>query len=358
MVPTSSLLRGVFDVGSLVDSLDSLNSRCSSASLWDDPEGAKKLLSERSKVEEVVSSFRALEQEYADCVELLSITNEDDEGFVSDLWETVTQLERRVNRKKAECMFSGEADSSSCFVVIRSGAGGTESNDWVTMLLRLYIRWAEDFHGFAVEIVDKVDGEEAGIKSVTIKMSGKGAYGWARTESGVHRLVRISPFDSSARRHTSFASVEVSPIVDEKIGIEILEKDLRIDTYRASGAGGQHVNKTDSAVRITHIPSGTVVQCQTSRSQHQNRAEAYSLLKSRLYEMELQERERKMAQERDNRCEMGWGHQIRSYVMHPYRMVKDLRTGCETGDVNAVLDGDIDQFIIAALTRGSPTKTT
>ncbi|WP_378410575.1 peptide chain release factor 2 [Anaplasma marginale] len=338
------------DVSALASSLEELDSRCSSASLWDDQENAKKLLSERARVEEVLASFRALEKEYAECVELLDLADESDSEFLDGLWSALTQLERRVSQKKAECMFSGEADGSGCFLVIRPGAGGTESNDWAAMLLRMYIRWAGTFHGFTTEIVDKIDGEAAGLKSVTVKISGNGAYGWAKTESGVHRLVRISPFDSSSRRHTSFASVEVSPIADDKIDIEILEKDLRIDTYRASGAGGQHVNKTESAVRITHMPSGIVVQCQTSRSQHQNRAEAYSLLRSRLYEMELQEKEKKMAQEHDSRCDIGWGHQIRSYVMHPYRMVKDLRTGHETGDVDAVLDGDLDKFIAAALT--------
>ncbi|WP_410518154.1 peptide chain release factor 2 [Anaplasma ovis] len=347
---TWSLLRGVFDVNGLADSLEALNSRCSSTSLWDDQENAKKLLSERARVEEVLASFRTLEREHADCVELFDMADEGDGEFLGGLWETLTQLERRVGRKKAECMFSGEADNSGCFLVIRPGAGGTESSDWAAMLLRMYVRWAETYHGFTTEIIDKIDGEAAGLKSVTVKMSGRGAYGWMKTESGVHRLVRISPFDSSSRRHTSFASVEVSPIADDTINIEILEKDLRIDTYRASGAGGQHVNKTESAVRITHIPSGIVVQCQTSRSQHQNRAEAYSLLRSRLYEMELQEKEKKMAQEHDSRCDIGWGHQIRSYVMHPYRMVKDLRTGCETGDVDSVLNGDLDKFITATLT--------
>ncbi|WP_396124693.1 peptide chain release factor 2 [Anaplasma capra] len=346
-------MRGVFDISGLVSSLEALNFKCSSTSLWDNPEDAKKSLGERARTGEVVASFNALKEEYDDCVELLSLADESDSEFLNNLGESLAQLERRINQKKTECMFCGEADGSGCFLVVRSGAGGTESNDWAAMLLRMYVRWAEAFHGFSTEIVDKIDGEEAGLKSVTVKISGQGAYGWTKTESGVHRLVRISPFDSSSRRHTSFASVEVSPVVDDRIDIEILEKDLRIDTYRASGAGGQHVNKTESAVRITHIPSGIVVQCQTSRSQHQNRAEAYSLLKSRLYEMELQEKEKKMALEHNNRCDIGWGHQIRSYVMHPYRMVKDLRTGYEAGDVNAVLNGDLDQFITTTLTHKS-----
>ena len=330
-----------------------MEAKCSSESLWENPEDAKRLLAERTKVSELLSSFLDLERECDDLQTLLDISSsdEDDSEFLLELEGNFIALQKRVNRLKAECMFNGEADSSSCFLTIRAGAGGTESNDWVCMLLRMYTRWAELFHKFSVEIVDKIDGEEAGLKSVTVKILGDRAYGWTKTESGVHRLVRISPFDSSARRHTSFASVEVSPVTDDNIDIQILDKDIRIDTYKASGAGGQHVNKTESAVRITHIPSGMVVQCQNSRSQHQNRAEAYSLLKSRLYEMKLQEKGASMALEHGNKCEIGWGNQIRSYVMHPYRMVKDLRTGEETGNITSVLDGDLDPFINAALTK-------
>ncbi|UKC53521.1 peptide chain release factor 2 [Ehrlichia canis] len=218
------------------------------------------------------------------------------------------------------------------------------------MLLRMYVRWAEIYHNFTTEIVYKLDGEEVGIKSATIKVTGDNAYGWSKTESGIHRLVRISPFNSNAKRHTTFSSILVSPITDENINIETLDKDLRIDTYRASGAGGQHVNKTESAVRITHIPSGIVVQCQNNRSQHQNLAEAHNLLKSRLYQLKLQEKEKKMAEEHNKRCNIGWGNQIRSYIMHPYQMVKDVRTGHEIGNVNSVLDGNLDPFIISALT--------
>ncbi|WP_410519519.1 peptide chain release factor 2 [Candidatus Anaplasma sp. TIGMIC] len=345
-------LRGVFDIGGLEACLEDLDKRCSSPSLWDDADNAKKLLSERAKKVEMVESFRKLEREYRDLVELIEL-EDGDTGFLSAIAEDYANLKLRVARRKTECMFRGEADSSGCFLTIRSGAGGTESNDWVCMLLRMYTRWAESHHSFSVETVDSVDGEEAGLKAVTLKMNGEGAYGWAKTESGIHRLVRISPFDSAGKRHTSFASVEVSPIVNHEIDIKILEKDLRVDTYRASGAGGQHVNKTESAVRITHIPSGMVVQCQTSRSQHQNRAEAFSLLKSRLYELELQEREKKMADDHQNKCAIGWGHQIRSYVLHPYRMVKDLRTGFETGNVDAVMDGDLDPFITAAIVHDS-----
>lgn len=332
--------------------MEDLEAICSSESLWNDSERARSVLSERSKVLDVLDSFRVLKGECSDLLELVEAADDDDVGFIAELESGLLALRDKVLRKKAECMFSGEADGSGCFLNVRAGAGGTESNDWVCMLLRMYTRWAEIYHKFRVEVIDSLDGEEAGLKAVTVRITGKGAYGWAKTESGVHRLVRISPFDSSARRHTSFASVEVSPVVEHEIDIEIQEKDLRVDTYRASGAGGQHVNKTESAVRITHIPSGMVVQCQNSRSQHQNRAEAYSLLKSRLYEIKLQEKERKMAQDHQNKCEIGWGHQIRSYVMHPYRMVKDLRTGHESGNVDAVMGGDLDSFIIATLTRG------
>lgn len=324
---------------------------CSSPSLWDDANEAKCLLSERSRINSVLSSFHSLKKEYDDLLELAEISDDSDVGFASELESNFAALERRVKQKKTESMFCGEADNSGCFLTIRSGAGGTESNDWVCMLMRMYVKWAESFHKFSVSIVDSLEGEEAGLKSVTLKICGSGAYGWSRTESGIHRLVRISPFDSAAKRHTSFASVEVSPIVEHEIDIQVQEKDLRIDTYRASGAGGQHVNKTESAVRITHIPSGIVVQCQTSRSQHQNRAEAHALLKSRLYEVELQEKEKRMAKDHQNKCEIGWGNQIRSYVLHPYRMIKDIRTGHETGNVDAVLNGDLDPFIAAALTK-------
>jgi peptide chain release factor 2 len=247
-----------------------------------------------------------------------------------------------------ECLFSGEADGNDCFIEIHAGAGGTESQDWAEMLLRMYLRWAER-HEFKTEIIDENPGDEAGLKSVTIKICGHNSYGWARTESGVHRLVRISPFDSNARRHTSFASVWVYPIVDENIEIEVDDKDLRIDTFRASGAGGQHVNKTDSAIRITHIPTNIVVQCQSSRSQHRNRAEAFNMLRSRLYELELQKKQEEQNTVNEGKTEIGWGHQIRSYVLHPYQMIKDLRTGVETSNTNAVLDGDLDEFINASL---------
>jgi peptide chain release factor 2 len=245
---------------------------------------------------------------------------------------------------------SGEADANDCYLEVHAGAGGTEAQDWAEMLLRMYVRWAED-HDYKVEWLEESAGEGAGIKSATVKVSGLDAYGWLKTESGVHRLVRISPFDSNARRHTSFASAWVYPVIDEKIEIDILDKDLRIDTYRASGAGGQHVNKTDSAIRITHMPSGIVVQCQSERSQHQNRAHAFAMLRARLYERELQKREAITDAMNATKTDIGWGHQIRSYVLQPYQMVKDLRTGVETGNTGAVLGGDIDRFLAAALAQ-------
>jgi peptide chain release factor 2 len=245
---------------------------------------------------------------------------------------------------------SGEADGNDCYLEVHAGAGGTEAQDWAEMLLRMYVRWAEA-HDYKVEWLEESAGEGAGLKSATVKVSGVDAYGWLKTESGVHRLVRISPFDSAARRHTSFASAWVYPVIDEKIDIEILDKDLRIDTYRASGAGGQHVNKTDSAIRITHLPTNIVVQCQSERSQHQNRAHAFAMLRARLYEQELQKREAATEAMNASKTDIGWGHQIRSYVLQPYQMVKDLRTGVEIGNTGAVLDGDIDRFLAAALAQ-------
>jgi len=247
-------------------------------------------------------------------------------------------------------LFSGKADSNDCYLEIHAGAGGTESQDWAEMLLRMYLRWAES-HEFKTQIIDQLAGEEAGYKSITIKISGHNAYGWLKTESGVHRLVRISPFDSQSRRHTSFASAWVYPVIDNTIDIEIEEKDLRVDTFRASGAGGQHVNKTDSAIRITHLPTNIVVQCQDSRSQHRNRATALEMLKSRLYELELRKQEEERNSENAGKTEIGWGHQIRSYVLHPYQLIKDLRTGYESGNTSAILDGDLDAFIQASLSQ-------
>ena len=279
-------------------------------------------------------------------VELGEAEGEDD--VVGEAEESLRGLRDRAAKEELQTLLSGEADANDCYLEVHAGAGGTEAQDWAEMLLRMYTRWAEQ-HGCKVEWLEESAGEEAGIKSATIKVVGHNAYGWLYTESGVHRLVRISPYDSSSRRHTSFASIWIYPVVDERIEIELLDKELRVDTYRASGAGGQHVNRTDSAVRITHIPSGIVVQCQSDRSQHRNRATAMGMLRARLYEMELQRRETETRAEHEAKSDIGWGHQIRSYVLQPYQLVKDLRTGVETGNTQAVLDGDLDDFMAAAL---------
>ena len=276
---------------------------------------------------------------------------EDDSATLEEAEAALTALQSRLARLQLESLLSGEADANDCFIEIHAGAGGTESQDWAEMLLRMYTRWAEA-HGYKLEWIEESPGEEAGIKSVTVRVVGTNAYGWLRTESGVHRLVRISPFDSQSRRHTSFASVWVYPVVDESIEVDIQDKDLRIDTYRASGAGGQHVNRTDSAVRITHLPSNIVVQCQNDRSQHRNRAQAMAMLRARLYELELQRRREAADVEAAGKSEIGWGRQIRSYVLQPYQMVKDLRTDVEKGNAQGVLDGDIDAFLEAALALG------
>ena len=285
-------------------------------------------------------------------VALAELAEEEDDGDSrAEAESALHALRERLARLQIESLLSGEADANDCFLEVHAGAGGTESQDWAEMLLRMYSRWAEA-HGYKIEWIEESPGEEAGIKSATIKVLGANAYGWLKAESGVHRLVRISPFDSQARRHTSFASVWVYPMVDETIEVEVLDKDLRIDTYRASGAGGQHVNKTDSAIRLTHLPTGIVVACQNDRSQHRNRAQAYAMLRARLYELELQKRREAAEAEAAGKSDIGWGHQIRSYVLQPYQMVKDLRTGVEKGNAQGVLDGDLDDFLEAALAQG------
>lgn len=306
---------------------------------------------ERDHLQFSLDSVRELENGVKDNSELIEMGEaEKDEAIILEAENTIAQLAEKAKRMELESLLSGEADANNAFVEIHPGAGGTESHDWANMLFRMYLRWAEQ-RGFKTEILEILEGEEAGIKSATVRIIGHNAYGWLKTEAGVHRLVRISPFDSNARRHTSFASVWVYPEIDDNIDITIDEKDLRIDTYRASGAGGQHVNKTDSAVRITHLPTGIAVQCQNDRSQHKNRAEAYKLLRARLYEVELQKREAAAQAIEDNKTDIGWGHQIRSYVLHPYQMVKDLRTGFEDGNTKAVLDGRLDPFISASLAQ-------
>lgn len=306
---------------------------------------------ERQGLEGALSAFERLERDLDDNLELIELGESEDEAdVVAEAEKALEGLHRETQKREVETLLSGEADSNDCYLEIHAGAGGTESQDWAQMLMRMYMRWAEQ-RGYKIELIGSNDGEEAGIKSATLLIQGRNAYGWIKTESGVHRLVRISPFDSNARRHTSFASVWAFPVIDESIEIEIEEKDVRIDTYRASGAGGQHVNTTDSAVRITHLPTGIVVQCQNQRSQHKNRATAWDMLRARLYEAELQRREEEAQAQAASKTEIGWGHQIRSYVLQPYQMVKDLRTGVESSSPSAVLDGDIDAFIEAALAQ-------
>jgi peptide chain release factor 2 len=304
---------------------------------------------ERTALEKRLSEFRAFEQELDDSVGLIELAEEEnDADTLVEAEAAIRFLATVAEKKQLESLLSGEADSNDCFLEIHAGAGGTESQDWAEMLSRMYGRWAEN-HDYKVEWLEASAGEEAGLKSATLRIQGPNAYGWLKTESGVHRLVRISPFDSNARRHTSFASVWVYPQIDDDIEIEVIESDVRTDTYRASGAGGQHVNKTDSAVRLTHAPTGIVVQCQNDRSQHRNRAEAWNLLRARLYELELQKREDAAQAEHAEKGEIGWGNQIRSYVLHPYQMVKDLRTNVEKGNAQGVLDGDLDEFLEASL---------
>jgi peptide chain release factor 2 len=319
--------------------------------LWDDPKAAQAVMQERRRLDEAIGATRSIEADLADTAELIEMAEaEGDTAMEADGVAALAELAARAERDKIAALLAGEADASDSYVEINSGAGGTESQDWAEMLQRMYARWGER-RGFKVEMIDYHAGEQAGIKSATLLLKGEGAYGWAKTEAGVHRLVRISPYDSSARRHTSFASVWVYPQVDDDIAIEINEKDLRIDTYRSSGSGGQHVNTTDSAVRITHIPTNIVVACQTERSQHKNRATAMKMLKARMYERELQRREAEASAIHAGKTDIGWGHQIRSYVLQPYQLVKDLRTGVISTDPQRVLDGELDPFMAAALSQ-------
>ncbi|MDH3236270.1 MAG: peptide chain release factor 2 [Alphaproteobacteria bacterium] len=343
------LLRRHLDPDAAEKRLAELTAKSEDPDFWNDQAAAQAMMRERGAVEHALGDFRALETEFNDNIEMIELAEaEGEDALVAEAEAALQKLRRRTAKAQLESLLSGEADANDAFLEVHAGAGGTESQDWAEMLVRMYVRWAER-RGFKIEWIEESPGEEAGIKSVTLKVMGHNAYGWAKTESGVHRLVRISPFDSQSRRHTSFASVWVYPVVDEDIEIEVEDKDLRVDTYRASGAGGQHVNKTDSAVRLTHLPTNIVVQCQSDRSQHRNRAEAMRMLKARLYELELQKREEAAAAANEAKTDIGWGHQIRSYVLHPYQMVKDLRTEVETGNTKSVLDGDIDAFLEAAL---------
>ncbi|MGE0407756.1 MAG: peptide chain release factor 2 [Amphiplicatus sp.] len=345
------LLRRRLDWDVAQERLKELNAKAEDPALWNDAQAAQALMRERNMLDAQVNAIGAIARELDDLVGLAELAEEEGDAASLDEMQTLlAALAAKAAKAETEALLSGEADANDAFVEIHPGAGGTESNDWAAMLLRMYVRWAQQ-NDFKVDIIEEQPGEEAGVKSATIQVKGANAYGWLKTESGVHRLVRISPFDSNARRHTSFASVWVYPVVDDTIEIDVKEGDCRIDTFRASGAGGQHVNTTDSAVRITHIPTGIVVQCQNERSQHKNRATAWAMLRARLYELELQKREEAAQAAAASKTDIGWGHQIRSYVLQPYQMVKDLRTGVESPSPEAVLGGDLWPFLTASLAQ-------
>jgi peptide chain release factor 2 len=345
------LVRRFLDWDRALRRLDELNAKVEDQSLWNDPKAAQEVMRERSRLDDAISATRAIEKERDDTAELIELAeNEGDEALVDEAVASLGALAEKAEQDKIAALLAGEADGNDTYIEINAGAGGTESQDWAEMLQRMYSRWAER-RKMKVELVDYHAGEQAGIKSATLLIKGENAYGYAKTESGVHRLVRISPYDSNARRHTSFSSVWVYPVVDDNIDIEVNESELRIDTYRASGAGGQHINTTDSAVRITHIPTNIVVQCQNQRSQHKNKAEAMKQLKARLYEAELQKREAEANSINATKTDIGWGHQIRSYVLQPYQLVKDLRTGVTSTAPSDVLDGALDKFMAAALSQ-------
>ncbi len=329
--------------------LDELNALSEDPNLWNDSEKAQKIMRERNRLEAQIEDIKEIEQNLSDNIELIALGEEEgDDEIVKEAEAVLEGLQAKAEKQHLQSLLSGEVDGNDAYLQVNAGAGGTEAQDWAEMILRMYVRWSEQ-RGYKVSTMERSEGEEAGIKSATLCISGDQAYGWLKSENGVHRLVRISPFDSNARRHTSFASVAVSPVLDDTVEVAIEEKDLRIDTYRSSGAGGQHVNTTDSAVRITHLPTGIVAAVQSERSQHQNRANAMALLKAKIYEAEMRKREEAAAEAHGEKTDIGWGHQIRSYVLHPYQMIKDLRTAVETTNSGAVLDGDLDQFLEAAL---------
>ena len=340
---------GIFDIEGTGKRVRELEALMHSPTFWNDTGEAQRVSKEKSRLEKKITGYKDAEQALEDLDVLIELSEEGDETLFSDIKEGIKTLRHKLEQIEIETLLSGDMDMNNAIVSIHPGAGGTESQDWAEMLMRLYTRWAER-HGYKIEILDYQAGDEAGIKDVTFSVIGDYAYGYLKAESGVHRLVRISPFDSNKRRHTSFSSVFVYPEIDDDITVEISDDDLRIDTYRASGAGGQHVNKTSSAVRITHIPTGIVVQCQNERSQHKNKATAMKILRAKLYEVKRLEKEKVMEGFASEKKDIAWGSQIRSYVMQPYQMVKDHRTETETGNVNAVLDGDIDNFIEAYLT--------
>jgi peptide chain release factor 2 len=343
-----ALLRQRMDYETAQYRMEEFNARVEDPTLWDDPENAQKLMRERQTLLDAIKTHDDMQQEVADNIELIELGEmEEDDEVIADAEAALKALVAKAAEKELEALLNGEADSNDTFLEINSGAGGTESCDWASMLARMYVRWAEK-KGYKVELQSMTAGEEAGIKSAAYKITGHNAYGWLKSESGVHRLVRISPYDSAAKRHTSFSSVWVYPVVDDNIEIEVNPSDIRVDTYRSSGAGGQHVNTTDSAVRITHIPTGIVVTS-SEKSQHQNRDIAMKALKSRLYQQELDRRNAAINEAHENKGDAGWGNQIRSYVLQPYQMVKDLRTSHETSDTKGVLDGDLDGFMAATL---------
>ena len=346
-----SLVRRFLDWDRALRRLDELNARVEDPTLWDDQKKAQEVMRERTRLDDAIGAVRAIEGEVRDTAELIELAEmENDEAMVDEAVASLGALADKADQDKIKALLAGEADGNDAYIEIHAGAGGTESQDWAEMLQRMYRRWAER-RGYKVELIEYQAGEQAGIKSATMLVKGENAYGYAKTESGVHRLVRISPYDSSARRHTSFSSVWVYPVIDDNIEIEINEGDLKIDTYRASGAGGQHVNTTDSAVRITHVPSGIIVASQNDRSQHKNRATAMNMLKARLYEAELRKREEAASTDYQAKTEIGWGHQIRSYVLQPYQLVKDLRTGVTSSAPGDVLDGALDPYMAAALSQ-------
>ncbi|MDN2579217.1 peptide chain release factor 2 [Aquibium sp. ELW1220] len=345
------LLRRHLDWDQAHKRLDYLNMLAEDGELWNDPQKAQDLMRERQSLEDQIAAIRRLSAQLDDGIGLIELGEEEgDQSVVGEAEASIRELRAEIAARQIETLLSGEADKNDTYLEVHAGAGGTESQDWANMLLRMYTRWAER-RKFKVEVLEMHDGEEAGIKSATLLIKGHNAYGWLKTESGVHRLVRISPFDSNARRHTSFSSIWVYPVIDDTIEIEVSESDVRIDTYRASGSGGQHINTTDSAVRITHLATGIAVSCQQERSQHKNKAKAWEMLRSRLYEVELQKREEAANATEASKSDIGWGHQIRSYVLQPYQLVKDLRTGVESTNPQGVLDGDLDDFMEASLSQ-------